>query len=95
LAGRRPAARQRSRANRSTRWCAALGRFGQPYVVVAGQGEARVRSAWRAVRRAHALPASLAAGDDDAAIAAWHTRCERCGDPDCERHLLPRPLAAD
>ena len=74
---------------------AALGRFGQPYVVVAGQGEARVRSAWRAVRRALALPASLDAGGDDTPHSAWHTRCERCGDPDCERHLLPRPLAAD
>lgn len=38
---------------------AALGRIGQPYVVVAGRGEARVRSAWRALRRSLALPASL------------------------------------
>ena len=21
----------------------------------------------------------------------WQWLCERCGDPDCERHLLPRP----
>jgi nicotinamide riboside kinase len=73
---------------------AALARIGQPFAVVAGEGQTRVQSAWRALRRALALPASVGADDEDEALAAWHTRCERCGDPDCERHLLPRPLAA-
>ncbi len=74
---------------------AALARIAQPYVVVAGQGEARVLSAWRAVRRALGLPAEAGDDDDAAAAGAWHARCERCGEPDCERHLLPRTLAAD
>jgi len=74
---------------------AALARIGQSYVVVAGQGEARGQSAWRAVQRALALPADPDAGDDEAALTAWHMRCERCGDADCERHLLPRRLATD
>lgn len=74
---------------------AALARIAQPYVVVAGQGEARVLSAWRAVRRALGLPAQAGEDNDDAAPGTWHARCERCGEPNCERHLLPRTLAAD
>lgn len=67
---------------------AALERIGQPFVVVAGSGTARVESALRAVRRTIGAPADSAQAS--AAGAAWHVRCERCGDPDCERHLLPR-----
>ncbi len=76
---------------------AKLARIGQPFVVVTGQREARLHSAWRAVRRALALPANIDAGDgdDDTALTTWHTRCERCGDANCERHLLPRSLARD
>lgn len=75
---------------------ASLGRIGQPFVVVAGTGDARLQSAWRAVRRALALPADDEGRADGAAPAAWHMRCERCGEPDCERHLLlPRGLARD
>ncbi len=80
---------------------ATLTRIGQPFVVVAGQGEVRVQSAWRAVRRALALPANFDAGvsdygsDDETALTTWHTRCERCGDVNCERHLLPRSLTRD
>lgn len=71
---------------------ATLARIGQPFVVVAGQGEARVQSAWRAVRRAMALPANVDEGDDGTVLATWHTRCERCGDANCERHLLARSV---
>lgn len=75
---------------------ATLARIGQPFVVVAGQGEVRVQSAWRAVRRAMALPANVDEDDDDGtALTSWHTRCERCGDANCERHLLPRSLTRE
>lgn len=69
---------------------AALGRIGQPFVVVSGQDQARHESAWRVVCRALALPTDDANAEDDGAYAAWHMRCERCGDANCERHLLPR-----
>lgn len=74
---------------------ATLGRIGQPFVVVAGEGEARLQSAWRTVRRALALPVISGDDEDDAALTDWHTRCERCGDANCERHLLPRSVARD
>ena len=69
---------------------AALGRIGQPFVVVSGRDGARFESAWRVVRRALALPAGDATAEEDDAYTAWHMRCERCGDANCERHLLPR-----
>jgi len=65
---------------------AALQRSGQSFVVVSGTGEARLQSAWRAVRHALRLTREGAA----AGSANWHWICERCGDADCERHLLPR-----
>ncbi|MEO8124745.1 MAG: ATPase, partial [Burkholderiales bacterium] len=75
---------------------ATLARIGQPFVVVAGQGEERAESAWRAVRRAMALPANADEDDDDGTVlTTWHTRCERCGDANCERHLLPRSLTRE
>ncbi len=66
---------------------AALQRAAQPFVVVSGHGDARLQSAWRAVRQALRLPA--AEGTGASANANWHWRCERCGDAACERHLLP------
>jgi nicotinamide riboside kinase len=69
---------------------AALQRGGQPFVVVTGSGEARLQAAWRAVQRAMHLPLE---DDDDAGGANWHSICERCGDADCERHLLPATAA--
>jgi nicotinamide riboside kinase len=65
---------------------AALQRIAQPFAVVAGHGDARTRSAWRAV----CLALRLVPGEDAEAAgsARWHWRCERCGDADCERHLL-------
>lgn len=72
---------------------AALGRIGQPFVVVAGTGPARVESALRAVRQGMGRPAAGAA-EEPAALTAWQVRCERCGDANCERHLLPRTPAA-
>jgi nicotinamide riboside kinase len=63
---------------------AALRRMAQPFAVVAGSGDSRLQSAWRAVRlalhRAHAEAGS-------AATTPW--RCARCGDAACERHLPP------
>ncbi|HWI12339.1 MAG TPA: ATP-binding protein [Burkholderiaceae bacterium] len=69
---------------------AALARAGTPYSVVFGSGAARLAAALASVQRARA-PRS--GGDDasDGEVARWHWRCERCGDPNCERHgLLPR-----
>jgi nicotinamide riboside kinase len=66
---------------------AALERAGAGYAVVSGVGPRRLEAALAAVRRA------LAAPPRPCAAARWQWHCERCGDPDCERHLLPRPLA--
>jgi nicotinamide riboside kinase len=63
-----------------------LQRAGLPYCVVAGRGAARLSAAMKAVR--HAL--NLARPEDEAAAnPKWQWVCERCGDVDCERHLLP------
>jgi len=61
---------------------AALRRHGPGYAVVAGQGPARLAAALAALQPASPAPPSAA--------TRWHGLCERCGDPDCERHLLPR-----
>ena len=67
---------------------AALARAGIGYSVVAGHGPARLTAALQAVRHALAQPS---AEDESAANPRWQWVCERCGDVDCERHLLPRP----
>lgn len=63
---------------------AALASANLPFAVVGGQGEARLANALAASRHALQFPAPVAPG------RRWHTVCERCGDADCERHLLPR-----
>lgn len=66
---------------------AALQRAGLAYAVVAGSGADRHGAALKALRHALAAPSE----DDEArANRAWQWVCERCGDVDCERHLLPR-----
>ena len=67
---------------------AALARAGIGYSVVAGHGPARLTAALQAVKHALALPS---AEEESAANPRWQWVCERCGDVDCERHLLPRP----
>ncbi|HEX6363793.1 MAG TPA: AAA family ATPase, partial [Albitalea sp.] len=66
---------------------AALQRAGVPYAVVAGSGPDRLAAALKAVRHALAIPRP---DDEAAANPKWRWVCERCGDPECERHLLPR-----
>jgi nicotinamide riboside kinase len=62
---------------------AALLRAGLGYSVVSGTGGARLEQAMACV--AHALnPPQL---EED---QRWHWVCEHCGDPACERRLLPR-----
>lgn len=63
---------------------AALRRMNASYGIVSGTGSARVGAALAAVRRLIEPPRV------EAASARWHWHCERCGDPACERHLLPR-----
>ena len=53
------------------------------YSVVGGQGPARVAFALAVLQPAPSPATSAPAG-------RWHWVCERCGDADCERHLLPR-----
>lgn len=65
---------------------ASLARAGVAYSIVSGMGPARLASALAAVR--HALQSSVDV--DEAAPIRWQWTCERCGDVDCERHLLPR-----
>ena len=67
---------------------AALQREGLSYAVVSGSGAQRLASALQAVRHALRRPAGA---DESAANPRWHWVCERCGDVDCERHLLPPP----
>jgi len=67
---------------------AALQRAGVGYAVVAGSGAKRLQAALQAVRHALAAPS---AEHEAAANPRWHWVCERCGDVDCERHLLPHP----
>jgi nicotinamide riboside kinase len=62
----------------------ALRRHGPGYAVVAGQGPARLTAALAAL-----LPASRPEPAQPEG-PRWQWLCERCGDPDCERHLLPR-----
>lgn len=66
---------------------AALMRVGKGYAVVSGSGRHRLDVALTAVRHAlHTSTAEHEAGSNP----AWTWVCERCGDPGCERHLLPK-----
>ena len=58
-----------------------------PFAVVAGTGDKRLQAALLAVRHAMDEPDSE---DEERANPAWRWVCERCGDANCERHLLPR-----
>jgi nicotinamide riboside kinase len=60
---------------------AALARAGVSHAVVAGTGPARLAAALAAVERA------LAPRPEG---PRWRWTCAECGDPECERHLLPR-----
>lgn len=66
----------------------ALARSGVDHAVVAGTGEARTAAALSAVRRAWQWHQRRGQAPRHAARWQWH--CERCGDPACERHLLPQ-----
>jgi len=59
-------------------------RHGPGYAVVVGQGPARLAAALAALQLA-SRPAPMQAEGP-----RWQWLCERCGDADCERHLLPR-----
>jgi len=65
----------------------ALQRAGVPYAIVSGQGPLRLAAALLAVRHAMLAPSP---DDEAAANPRWQWVCDRCGDVDCERHLLPR-----
>jgi len=58
----------------------ALQRHARGYAVVGGQGAQRTAAALAVLQP----PAA------QAPAPRWSWLCERCGDPDCERHLLPR-----
>jgi len=58
-----------------------------PFAVVAGTGDKRLQAALLAIRHAMDEPDSE---DEERANPAWRWVCERCGDANCERHLLPR-----
>jgi nicotinamide riboside kinase len=64
---------------------AALRRHGPGYAVVGGQGAVRLAAALAALQRPLAQTPPR---PPDA--TRWQRVCERCGDPDCERYLLPR-----
>jgi nicotinamide riboside kinase len=66
---------------------ASLARAGVGYAVVAGVGPARLACGLAAVRHLLGKPSPE---DDAASRRAWQWVCERCGDTDCERHLLAR-----
>jgi len=58
-----------------------------PFAVVAGTGDKRLQAALLATRHAMDEPDSE---DETRANPAWRWVCERCGDANCERHLLPK-----
>jgi nicotinamide riboside kinase len=58
----------------------ALQRHAQGYAVVGGQGEQRTAAALAVLQPPPA----------QAPTPRWQWLCDRCGDADCERHLLPR-----
>jgi nicotinamide riboside kinase len=58
----------------------ALQRHARGYAVVAGQGAQRTAAALAVLQ-----PPLV-----QATAPRWQWLCERCGDADCERHLLPR-----
>jgi hypothetical protein len=53
--------------------------------VVGGQGPTRLAAALAVLQ-----PAAASVAGDATEVARWHGLCDRCGDPDCERHPLPR-----
>jgi nicotinamide riboside kinase len=57
---------------------------GVAYSVVAGHGEQRLAHALRALQSALHAP--------QPAAPRWRHVCAECGDPDCERHLLAKPV---
>ena len=63
----------------------ALHAAGIGYAVVSGSGERRIAAAMSAVRHALQTPAP----DHETGGPRWQWVCERCGDANCERHLLP------
>ena len=67
---------------------------GLPYAVVSGTGPQRLVNALSAVRHA-LLRASDADPDQESSPMRWQHRCDRCGDADCERALLPRQGPSD
>ena len=67
---------------------ASLARAGVAYAVIGGLGPQRLACALGAVRHALGGIDTRRSGVDEGRVPRWH--CERCGDPDCERHLLPR-----
>ena len=66
----------------------ALQRTGIAYSVITGHGAQRLSAALAAARHAIGNVGAGAASRDDA-CARWQWVCDRCGDANCERHLLP------
>jgi nicotinamide riboside kinase len=62
----------------------ALAGAGIGYSVVSSRGQERVACALAATNHVMNAP------DLDATGPRWQWTCDRCGDVDCERHLLPR-----
>ena len=61
----------------------ALARGGVAFSVIGGTGAQRIAAARAAIVR------TLAPKPTGDGTARWHWVCERCGEADCERHLLP------
>jgi nicotinamide riboside kinase len=58
-----------------------------PFSVVCGGGAARLANALACIPGLSTLPP---VDDGLSPLTRWHVACERCGDPNCERHRLPR-----
>jgi HTH-type transcriptional repressor of NAD biosynthesis genes len=57
-----------------------------PFSVVYGRGRDRLSAARRALRALN--KPGLKASQDDNPLTYWHTHCENCSDPVCERALF-------
>jgi nicotinamide riboside kinase len=65
----------------------ALQRAGAAFSVVAGHGADRLACALAAARHALGNPGTTLSNEG---AKRWEWICDRCGDANCERHLLPR-----
>ncbi len=59
-----------------------------PFAVVYGQGRDRLSAARRALSALRKISLMAGQGQDPNPLTLWHSACENCSDPACERALF-------